>query len=447
MRAHIALLALGTILAGAAPAAAQDTPEAADTTGQVLPADHPLRPARPPGVPEKETRNPIATVLFAPFRLVDRLFYRYAANLEEECGSFARGITGDQALAGCQPDHVTYTLGSLGSKSGIWGLGVHVHRDNWSPTGLKAGLGAAATWRAYQEYTAYLGWNDPDVRPYLRLTGFYDRDTRDQFWGLGPDTPEGAETDYSQEQFGARAVAGLPPMRWGWGEVGARYEKSFVFEGWNDEQVDTVEEFPDIAGVDTQAELWGPFASVVLNLTDSPGYPTAGIRLKGRGALYRSVDDQDFNWFTYGGEAQGHLPLGSEWHILSARVGFDTAEPEDDEDEIPFNYLPYLGGSERLRGHETWRFMDRTAGYGTVEYRYRVWQENTRDLEKAGAFETALFYDFGGVGDELDDIDLGDEYSYGLEIRVYIQDKHVVRAGIAQSDETTRLNLKFTDIY
>lgn len=449
MRTSVALLVLGLTLTAVTPSSAQDAP--------VLPPDHPLRPETPPGVPEKGERNPLAALLTAPFRAIDRLFYDYAEGLEEACGTFSGGITGEEGLAACGPSHVSWTFGSLGSKSGFWGAGVGLHNNLRSPEGFKVGATAGATWRAYQEYTAYVGWNDPDKRPYARLTGFYDRDTRDQFFfdpdTLPPPTGEGAEveevgeTDYSQEQFGAIAVAGIPARRWGWGEIGARYEKSFVFAGWNQESPNTVNRFPDLPGVGTQAELWGPFANAVLDLTDAPGHPTVGVRLKARGSLYRSVDDQDFNWFGYGGEAQGHLPLGSERHILSALVGFDTVEPEEDGDEIPFNYLPYLGGSERLRGHETWRFQDRTAGYGTVEYRYRIWQENARDLDKASVFETAIFYDLGDVGQKLEDIDLTDESSFGAEIRVYVNDKHLFRLGVARSDESTRLNLKFSDVY
>ena len=80
----------------------------------------------------------------------------------------------------------------------------------------------------------------------------------------------------------------------------------------------------------------------------------AGVRIKARAGGYRSVDEPsagapDFNWNTYGGEFQGHLPLGSQWHILSLLLGFDQADPQNGS-EIPFVYLPSLGGSTRLRG-------------------------------------------------------------------------------------------------
>jgi hypothetical protein len=104
-----------------------------------------------------------------------------------------------------------------------------------------------------------------------------------------------------------------------------------------------------------------------------------------------------------------------------------------------------------LRGYRTWRFTDQTAAYGTVEYRYRIWHENFPDDDKASAIETAIFYDFGEVGedlsDALDDLDLGDKYSYGLEFRGYLRENFVFRAGIARSEETTRFNFKFSDIY
>ncbi|MGH7550689.1 MAG: BamA/TamA family outer membrane protein [Gemmatimonadota bacterium] len=438
------LLALATPLA-TAPLLGQE-PEVASP---VPPPDDPRRPQVPPGV--DTGRNPLWTVLGAPLRLLDRIFYNWAAEREEECGSMAAGI----GSATCEPSHVSYHFGSLGSKSGFWGLGFGLHSNLADPTGFKTGFTAAATWRAYQEHTAYIGWNDPSRRPFIRLTGLYDLDTKDRFFGLGPDSDPDDEVDYDWEHFGAELRGGVPPRFGVWGSGGVRYEKSFTSGGWSDDQpdiTDPVDGFPDLPGVlDPQQELWGPFGEIVLDLTDSPGHPVAGVRVKARGARYSSVNDLDFNWITYGGEVQGHLPLGSQWHILSAMVGFDQAEPEDDGDEIPFVYLPYLGGSTRLRGYDTWRFTDRTAAYGTVEYRYRIWHENFPDDDEASAIETAIFYDFGEVGEDLDavldEFEFGDKYSYGLEFRAYVREAFVFRAGIARSDEATRLNFKFSDIY
>ena len=414
--------------------------------------DDPRRPQQPPGV--DTGRNPVWVVLGSPLLLLDHIFYNWAAGREEACGSMAGGI----GSSTCQPGHATFFFGSLGSKSGFWGLGFGLHNNRADPTGFKTGFNVAATWRAYQEYSAYVGWNDPRRRPFIRATGLYDFDTKDRFYGLGPDSDQDDEADYDWERWGAELRAGLPPRTGIWGSGGVRYEKSFESGGWHRDTPDVADAFPDLPGAaDPQQELWGPFGEVVIDLTDAPGHPVAGVRVKARGAAYRSVNDldvndfNDFNWNTWGGEIQGHLPLGSQWHILSVLVGFDQAEPVSGDDEIPFVYLPTIGGSDRLRGYNTWRFTDRAAAYGTAEYRYRIWHENLADEDQASAIETALFYDFGEVGEDLGEIrdtfEWGDKDSYGLEFRSYLRENFVFRAGVARSSEGTRLNFKFSDVY
>jgi hypothetical protein len=438
----VVLLALAAQFTAPSELAGQE-PEA---VSPVPPPDDPRRPQQPPGV--GTGRNPLWVLLGSPLLLLDHIFYNWAAGHEEECGSMAAGV----GSSTCEPGHVSYHFGSLGSKSGFWGLGFGLHNNRADPTGFKIGFNTAATWRWYQEHSVYVGWNDPRKRPYIRATGIYDFDGKDRFYGLGPDSDQDDEADYDWERWGAELRGGVPPRTGIWGSGGVRYEKSFESGGWHHDTPDIDDAFPNLPGAaDPQQELWGPFGEVVLDLTDSPGHPIAGIRIKGRGAAYRSVNDLDFNWNTWGGEVQGHLPLGSQWHILSLLVGFDQAEPEGGDDEIPFVYLPNLGGSDRLRGYATWRFTDLTAAYGTAEYRYRIWHENLADEDQASAIETALFYDFGEVGEDLGEIrdtfEWGDKDSYGLEFRGYLRENFVLRAGIARSSEGTRFNFKFSDVY
>ena len=61
------------------------------------------------------------------------------------------------------------------------------------------------------EYIAQGDWNDPDVLPWIRFTGFYDVDHMNEFWGIGPDTDEEEdESGFSWERWGGVAAAGLP---------------------------------------------------------------------------------------------------------------------------------------------------------------------------------------------------------------------------------------------
>jgi hypothetical protein len=164
--------------------------------------------------------------------------------------------------------------------------------------------------------------------------------------------------------------------------------------------------------------------------------------LEGSGSIWRSMDDElPFDWTEYGAQVQGHLPLGSDWHIISVGGGFETVEPEDDDSVIPFGYLPHLGGSRILRGYPSWRWTDQAVGWATAEYRYRIWEEHTWQATP-GVLEAALFADVGDVAPEVGDLDTEDlKKSYGLEVRMFLKDDALFRLGVAYSDEGTRVNL------
>ncbi|MBW3660884.1 MAG: BamA/TamA family outer membrane protein, partial [Gemmatimonadetes bacterium] len=407
---------------------------------RVLPDDHPLRPQPPPRPDLSATERVLQAlgwVVRRPFEFLGTGTEGTAVWYEERQGGFAQGLS---AVAGGprEPTYVSFMGGSIGTRSGFVGGGVRVHDPFPESRGLHYGVTAAATHRTYQEYTVYAGWNNPAEHPYLLVTGFYDVDTMDEFFGLGPDSDEDDESSFSWERWGGRAIAGLPEMKTGIkGNVHAGWQKSFVFEGDAIDQPDAVEVFPDIRL--PQHEIGSAGAAVGLDLRDAPGHPTRGVFLMGAADVYRSTDDFDFEWLHWKAEAQAHLPLGSEWHILSFRATAEEADPSESDGVIPFEYLPTLGGSESLRGFDSWRWRDRAAVSGTVEFRYRIWQEHSPDPSTAGLFETALFYDVGQVAPSLDDIDTGDlERSYGVLLRMFVLDRHVASTGVGLGGDAPR---------
>ena len=427
------LLALLT----AAPAIAQETP--ADTL-EVLPPDHPLRPQPPPGVGPGPLGF-LARILFAPFRMADEALKGTTIVIEEEAGGFAAGLSDRPELPG-EASHLSMSFGSIGTRSGFVGGGMayDLFPEDRGPT---MGVSAAVTNRLYQEYTAWVGWNDPDVAPWLRVTGYYDVDHMDEFWGIGPDSNEDDESGFSWERWGGVAAVGVPEGRIVSGEIHAAYERSFFYETYDDSALNTIEEFIQVPGVDLpQQELWSPGGTVRLDLRNSAGHPTRGLMIEGSGAIWRAVDDeQPFDWTEYGGQIQAHLPLGSDWHVISLGAGFEAVEPEDEESVIPFGYLPTLGGSTRLRGYPSWRWRDQAVGWATAEYRYRIWEEHTWRATP-GVLEAAIFADAGDLASEVGDLDTEDlKTSYGLEVRMFLKDRGLFRLGIGYSEEGTRVNL------
>lgn len=421
----------------AVPAAAQEAE--ADTVPEVLPDDHPLRP-QPPPRPDvsaaEQLLHGVGWVIRRPFEFLGTGTEGTAIWYEDRSGGFAQGLS---SVAGGpkEPSYVSFMGGSIGTRSGYVGGGIHVHDPFPDARGLHYGATAAATNRAYQEYTTYVGWNSPARHPYVLLTGFYDLDTMDEFFGFGPDAVEDDESSFSWERWGARAIAGLPERKSGLrANVHAGWERSSVFRGDALDQPDAVELFPDIRL--PAHEIGSAGAAVGFDLRDSPGHPTRGVFLMGAADAYRSTDDFDFEWLHWKAEAQAHLPLGSEWHILSLRATAEEADPSEEDGVIPFEYLPTLGGSSSLRSFDSWRWRDRAAISGTAEFRYRIWEEHSPDPSPA-VIETALFYDVGKVGPSLDDIETGDlESSYGMVLRMYILDRPLLSAGFGLGGDAPR---------
>lgn len=445
----LTVFGLITVLASSTGLRAQGPSAAADSFPPVLPANHSLRPQRPPDVGHLGALGMIGAALEAPFTPLGQALRSGARYYEEHCGSPSGGLA-RVSVSACLPPYLSVHLGSIGSRSGFLGGGVGLHQSAFRTTGLQVGVTAAATARAYQTYTAYLGWNDPTEYPAARLTGFYDLDAQNDFWGLGPGSSEDNRADYAWERFGARLDVGVPPRRGFSGAASLTYERSIIFEGGNDREKDAADVFPEVAGVGApQQEFWIPAVEAAFDLTDASGHPTRGVRIAGRAAVYRSIDHQPFDWTRYGVEAQGHLPLGTERHVVSLLAGLDRADPHG-RSEIPFPYLPSLGGSRRLRGYDPWRWTDHAAGFATAEYRYRIWQDQgpVAERDRASVIEAAIFTDVGDVAPDLDALDLDDlKTAYGLEFRIYVLDRHAFRTGLAFSEEGPRFNLSATDVW
>lgn len=435
LRPTVFFVGLAIALLAAAPLAAQE--EEADVP--VLPDDHPLRPQEPPRTDtsgfEKMTAA-IGWLVRRPFEFLGTGAEGTAIWYEQKVGGLAAGLGGAEG-APREPSYVSPMVGSLGTRSGVVGLGVHVHSNSLDETGPQVGITAAATNRSYQEYTAYAGFNTPAEHPYFLVTGFYDVDAMDEFFGFGPDADEDDESSFSWERWGATAIAGLPE-RSGWlrANVHGGWEKSFVWEGDASDQPDAIVLFPEIDL--PQIEIGSAGGALGLDFRDAPGHPTRGFATSGFATWYQSTDDFDFEWIHYGGEAQVHLPLGSEWHIISLGARAEEVDPQNDEG-VPFVYLPALGGSETLRGYSSWRWRDMAAVTGTAEFRWKIWLEHTPDPDTAGTVEATLFYDVGQVGPSLDDIEFDDlKNSYGITVGMYLFENHLVTTGLGFSEEGPR---------
>jgi outer membrane protein assembly factor BamA len=159
-----------------------------------------------------------------------------------------------------------------------------------------------------------------------------------------------------------------------------------------------------------------------------------------RGGFYRvafgtwedvTLDSYDHHRFD--AEASQFFPLAPK-HVVAARVGLSYVNNETGQ-RVPFYFLPYIGGSDTLRGFYEFRFRDENILYFNLEYRWRI----------IPYLHIAPFFDAGEVRADWQDIGPGGlKTSYGIGLRAGTEDRVLVRIDIGTGgDEGTRLFFKF----
>ena len=111
--------------------------------------------------------------------------------------------------------------------------------------------------------------------------------------------------------------------------------------------------------------------------------------------------------------------------------------------DLPFYFLPTLGGTQSLRGYAPHRWTARAAWHAGVEYRLWVMPRGfwvipgSVRIERIGI---AFFYEVGGVANELSDLQDEDVLSSaGVSIRISLERTGLFRGDIGFSDEGTNI--------
>ena len=120
----------------------------------------------------------------------------------------------------------------------------------------------------------------------------------------------------------------------------------------------------------------------------------------------RTLQQYDFKRFD--ANFNQYVPLdAAKKHVLLGRVGLSYVN-NDTGSRVPFYFLPYIGGSDTVRGFREFRFADENALWINTDYRWAAikW------------VSLALFFDAGEVRSDWEDIDLRDlRTSYGFGFR------------------------------
>lgn len=261
----------------------------------------------------------------------------------------------------------------------------------------------------------------------VAVGGKYFEHPKEDFYGLGPDTLEDDRTSYFLGGSEYRTNLWLEPVRWFRIGGGVAYLNPQVGPG-EDERFPSLEDGfdpSDVPGFEVQPNFLRVDTFVALDGRDQPNFPRSGGYVGLRASSYKDQDLSTFDFRLYELDAQYYLPWLQKYRVLALRANVVISDADAGQ-EVPFYYMPTLGGGEKLRGFREFRFRDRNSVLLTAEYRWEAWWP----------LEMALFVDAGKVVPDRDDIDFEDlEVGYGIGFRFHSTDAVSFRLDLARSHE------------
>lgn len=260
----------------------------------------------------------------------------------------------------------------------------------------------------------------------LSVLGGWREATQVGFYGIGPDTPNDAPTNYQFEQPYVSALLEVKPTRqYLTLDGGVEYTRWSQGPGTgSNPSVETVYTPATLPGLGAEVTYLHTQGTVGFDWRTSPGYSRRGGYYGVRVHDYADSDSRyGFNQVDW--EAIQHVPILREAWVLSFHALARTTSDKDDQ-QIPFFMLPAVGGGSSLRGYSSWRFRDRNSLLLQAEWRIMV----NRYLD------TAFFYDAGKVAARSSDLDfnhLKDDFGFG--VRFHGPFSTALRLEIAKSRE------------
>jgi hypothetical protein len=354
--------------------------------------------------------------------------------------------------------------GSIVPGSGIsFGLGVRRLRV-FEQQGIAGEVQASWSVRGYRQYDAVLGkidhlrstlqlrpadanlsalFNDsavkaPGTATYLAVR--YRRSPRVDFFGVGPARPE-IETDYAVSGSSVDAVVQWQPSAVFGLSVRAGVLDLQTGRGADDETPDVEDRFgPDEApGLLRQPRYTTAGVGLAVDTRNPVRFPTSGVFIGA--ALWRFVPlDAHSESFTRGAidwRAYRAFVPGRDSHVVAARL-LASLDQAPNHSPVPFYLQRWLGGSQSLRGYESYRFRGQAVVHLSLEHRWRA----------ARFIEIVPFVDAGAIATSVRALGSSPlEVIPGIGVRVRTDERVLVRVDWARRSDGHRLLFSLTPAF
>ena len=225
----------------------------------------------------------------------------------------------------------------------------------------------------------------------------------EKFYGIGAQTPEEAEEDYSFRSLALQLSLRQRISRGFYGGIQFDFGKSHITEVGPGGILDS----EDIVGNDG-GRVSGLGFVLVQDSRDNIFFPTRGTYLQFQTSIFIRALGSEFNFHKYKIDCRQYMEAFSS-HVLALRINIDLSSGN-----VPFQWLPMLGGPSAMRGYIQGRFRDKHAISLQAEYRVPLFWRLT----------AAGFMGWGDVADRLKKLKLfAFKMNGGLGIRYRIDSR------------------------
>ncbi len=344
-------------------------------------------------------------------------------------------------LSGALEKHYRRGIYPAFNLSGIEGLKgeIIIFDNHFLLTQNQLKLRLSYSTHAYQNYQ--LSWGKRNLAPssfWYHLIFKYSQSPREPFYGLGTHSAKNDKSSFNWEQtlIGVNLGKKLSNRV----EIQSQLDFSYnnILKGEQPKILSTTQAYTssDLPGLSTKIKLLTAKLIFVQDGRDSKGNPRKGGLEKLSLGISEGVEHNQFRFGTADLEME-HLLEIFRHRVLAFRFyAAHTLIPKDSQ--APFFSLPYLGGSENLRGYSRNRFTDKGLLLGSIEYRYPVWNN----------LDGFLFWDEGQVFSNIPNIRLRlFKDSKGGGLRIYDASGLILRAQIGFSREQTKFYLDLEKLF
>ena len=281
----------------------------------------------------------------------------------------------------------------------IVGMRGAINLFHYEPGGREIRLIASAAEKIERRLT--FSYTDPAFsqgRYSLSFGASYFKNATSRFFGLGQESLESAETNYTDVETRANWRFGVHVNEVTQISIGQRFRQVSLATGATVLPF-TGDEFPTVDGVQGTTMIFGNRATFYYDTRNNLISPTDGMAVMAYAELNQNIRNGDHPIYSrYELEVKKLFPSESKRAILIVRANLQATIG----DQVPFFEQSSLGGQNNLRGFGVDRFIDKNLVALSIEERIHL--VRTKIAGTTADFEIAPFLDTGQVFNDYRDV-------------------------------------------